>query len=419
MARGGRFLPCIGTALAVLFLTVPATAASAEAGPAARIRAGAEPGTEYDGPLICRIGEIFQASWEKTLRFSSVELSCGSGEEFFSDSAAAEGVWVMDVRAAAPEYEELESGRQLFRTRITLEVAASEEDEPCCRHTLALLGIGASRDQAVNDALSNLRFGVFSLIRELPLPGPLPAVSYLIGRTPWVVLPADSEAAVGDLFVLYSASGRETGAAVVTGLTELEQSGGKDQAAELRMLYADSEVVPGMGLVQLPRPRMQVSLSISSGLSVLAVEAGLRGFRAEGLHIRGSGGFSSVFRDRSADFQAVQPAAGSYLLYAGLGAGYRLPAGRKTAALSLKVVDRLAADVGTQLFLALLSSADEQESPFTGGIGTRLDAGFLWYLSSSVELSLTGTSLLVRELSQNSSPYLQTFMLSAGAALRL
>lgn len=277
----------------------------------------------------------------------------------------------------------------LFQAEVQLSALLNADGKEIgYERSFGLLGQGISSEEAVRRAVKNLRYGISSLIVELPLPGPQLKISEIFNRSAWMLL-SESEAA-GAEGSLYQIS---TGSGAVLGLAEVQRTiplpAGPDQtsnigmdrnhAAELRILYADSTVVPGMAVTPAAVADIEISAEIAIGTGAVGTFFNINPPFSTGLRMQGSIG------------ALLKHDASSFAVLGGVGYAYRIIPGSRLNPTGWKIIDRFRLQLDAGIIFGYLISWN-QTPPVSDGFvsGNRFGAGGSWFLTGECEVFLKG-----------------------------
>lgn len=280
-------------------------------------------------------------------------------------------------------------GNVVFQAEVKLSAFLNSDSKVIdYERSFGLLGQGSNAEEAVRRAVDNLRYGISSLIVELPLPGPPLKISEIFNRSAWMLL-TDSEAAgaEGSLYHIATGSGIAFGLAEVQRTvplsagqeTALSIDADRTHAAELRIIYTDSPIVPGMAVTPAAGTEIEVSAEIALGTGSVGALFNINPSFSTGLRMQGSIG------------ALLMHESSSFAVLGGIGYAYRIIPGSRLTPIGWKIADRFRVQLDAGIVFGFLISWN-RTPPISEGfvLGNRFGAGGSWFLTGESEVFLKG-----------------------------
>ncbi len=371
--------------------------------------AGASPGKDYNqiaaDLAVIELGREFKNALTAAARFAEVSLDYPASIEEVQTVTLIDNQLLLTLVLTEISVETVPQilntsysepvGNVIFQAEVKLSAFLNSDSKVIdYERSFGLLGQGSNAEEAVRRAVDNLRYGISSLIVELPLPGPLLKISEIFNRSAWMLL-SESEAAgaEGSLYHISTGSGIAFGLAEVLRTVPLSSGQEPEQpfgpnltfdpdrthAAELRILYTDSPIVPGMAVTPSAGTELEISAEIALGTGSVGTLININPSFSTGLRMQGSIG------------ALLMPEASSFAVLGGIGYAYRIIPGSRLTPVGWKIADRFRVQLDAGIIFGFLISWKQTPAISEGFVlGNRFGAGGSWFFTSESEVFLKG-----------------------------
>ena len=359
------------------------------------------------------ISTVFLSALQQTARFSSIET--GSAETDYSDYELDTMVVNLKISQVLIETD-IESGKKIFHAEVAAESYSSNQQvNDRTSVDFKLLGIGESFEESLQSAVANLTYSVMSIVRMLPLPGTDLAIYDIYNDYPLVLFAEESVPSPGDDYNLVSGAGKVLGLAEISRLVPLDESEGS--AAELKIIYTDISIVPGIGLQPLKSSLVQIQSGMSLSFGAVGADILFRGTNGQGFVPSAGVGAVWVWDDPYPTGSFFVQQSNSVMAMVSGGFAYRIIPGRRLSKPGNLFFGRVRIDLGTSFiggYFFNMNSSIANDLIY----GSRYTAGISWYITDSVEVSAKCQYDRIYQLNGSLEPILSTIFGGVGVTLR-
>ncbi len=361
-----------------------------------------------------KISTVFLIALQQTARFSTTEISPTEVDlsEYRQDTMVVK-LTISQVRIETDP----DSGKKIFQAEASAEsFTSSQQEKDQTSIDFKLLGIGETFEASVQSAAANLTFSVMSIIRMFPLPGLDSAIYDLYNNYPIVLFAEEPFPSIGDDYTFVSGAGEILGLAEISRLIPLEE--GKGTAAELKIMYTDISLVPGVALQPSEHSKVQIQNTILLSFGAVGADISFSGTKREGFVPAAGLGAAWIWDNPYPIGSFFVQQDNTILPLISCGFMYRMIPGRNVSKPGNLFIRRVyleleASFVGGYLF--------NVTTPAENGLiyGSRFTAGISWYLSDHIEFSAKCRYDRIYLLSGSSDPLVSMIFGAAGVTFRL